>query len=100
MLNGQDEYGMTGLSLAAVSGWKEGVEELLRVGADTEVRDFGTGETALYMAVLERNKPIITALLKAGANPDAANHWGISPRSIRAQVGLDSLFDGIPHGDD
>ena len=33
MLNEQDEYGMTALSLAVMSGWEEGVAELLRAGA-------------------------------------------------------------------
>src|ERR1700686_995392 len=63
MLNEQDEYGMTALSLAVMSDWKEGVEELLRAGADTELRYFRTGETALKMAVQERNEPIIAALV-------------------------------------
>src|SRR5262245_66534562 len=66
MLNEQDEYGMTALSLAVMSGWKEGVEELLRAGADTEQRYFRTGETALYMAVQQGNEPIIRALVAAG----------------------------------
>ena len=51
LLNEQDKYGMTGLSLAVMSGWADGIAELLRSGADTELRYFRTGETALYMAV-------------------------------------------------
>src|SRR5271170_7270515 len=61
-LNEQDEYGMTALGLSVISGWKEGVDELLRAGADTELRYFRTGETALYMAVQQKNEPIIGAL--------------------------------------
>src|SRR5687768_10392881 len=68
LLNMQDEYGMTALCLAVMSRWREGVEELLRAGADTELRYFRTGETALYMAVKEGNEPIIAALVTAGAN--------------------------------
>jgi hypothetical protein len=96
MLNEQDEYGMTGLSLAVMSGWKEGVEELLRAGADIELYYFRTGETALHMAVQERNEPIIAALIEKGANPDAANHWGLTPRAKLPFVGLPPLFDGCP----
>src|SRR5262245_59612057 len=80
MINEQDEYGMTALSFAVTSGWNEGVKELLRAGADTELRYFRTGEPALYMAVQQRNEAIIAALLAAGANPDAPNYWGMTPR--------------------
>jgi len=89
-LNEQDEYGNTALSLAASSGWTEGVEELLKAGADTEIRDFREGETALHEAAQERNESIIRMLIRAGANADAANHWGITPRSI-----LPSAFRGV-----
>jgi hypothetical protein len=95
MLNEQDEYGMIALSLAVMSGWYEGVEELLRAGADTELRYFRTGETALYMAVQERKEPIIAALIAAGANPDAPNYWGLTPRTW-ATRGAMSCFDYVP----
>lgn len=95
MLNEQDEYGMTALSLAVMSGWKEGVAELLRAGADTELRYFRTGETALYMAVQQRNEAIIAALVAAGANPDAPNHWGITARAWTSRSGA-TWFDHIP----
>ena len=72
---------MTALSLAASSGWQEGVEELLRAGADTELRHFRTGTTALDIAVEEQHRPIIKALIAGGANPDAANYWGVTPRT-------------------
>jgi hypothetical protein len=95
MLNQQDEYGMTALSLAVMADWKEGVEELLRAGADTELRYFRTGATALYMAVQERNEPIIAALLAAGANLDAPNYWGLTPRMWASRSGS-KWFDHVP----
>ncbi len=95
MLNEQDDYGMTALSLAVMSGWKEGVEDLLRAGADTELRYFRTGETALYMAVQERKEPIIAALVAAGANPDAPNYWGLTPRTW-ASHWASTCFDHVP----
>ncbi len=91
---------MTGLSLAVMSSWKEGVEVLLRAGADPEPRYFRTGGSALHMAVQLRNEPIIAMLVEAGANPDAANHWGLTPRVMLPYVGLPPLFDGLPPGDD
>lgn len=96
MLNEQDEYGMTALSLAVMSDWKEVVEELLRAGADTEPRYFRTGETALYMMVQQRNEPIVAALVAAGANPDAPNYWGLTPRAWASRTGS-TCFDRIPH---
>jgi Ankyrin repeats (3 copies) len=95
MLNEQDEYGMTALSLAVMSDWKEGVEELLQAGADTELRYFRTGETALYMAVQQRNESIIAALVAAGANPDAPNYWGMTPRAWSSRA-ASAYFDQVP----
>jgi hypothetical protein len=95
MLNEQDEYGMTALHLATASGWKEGVEELLRAGADTELRYFRTGETPLHTAVWEKMTEIITALVEAGADPDSANYWGLTPRAKLNLRGLPPLFDHI-----
>ena len=91
LLDRQDESGMTALCLATSSGWITGVEELLRAGADTRLRYFRTGETALRIAVQEQNIPIIEALIAGGANPDAANHWGITPRTWSAE-----LFTHVP----
>src|SRR5215203_2165263 len=50
LLDEQDEYGMTALHLAVSSGWLEGVDELLRAGADAETRHVRTGETPLLTA--------------------------------------------------
>lgn len=94
LLNEQDEYGMTALSLAVMSDWKKGVEELLRAGADTEQRYFRTGETALYMAVQQRNEPIIAALVTASANADAPNYWGLTPRGWADLTGS-AYFDHV-----
>jgi len=98
LLNEQDEYGMTALSLAVMSRWLEGVSELLQAGANTELRYFRTGETALYMAVLEGYEPIIADLVASGANPDAPNYWGLTPRVWAMRRKL-SCFDQIPHRD-
>ncbi len=81
LLDRQDEYGMTALCLAACSGWLAGVEEVLRAGSDTRLRYFRTGCTALLLAVQAQKIPIIEALISGGANPDAANHWGLTPRT-------------------
>jgi Ankyrin repeat len=95
MLDRQDEWGMTALDLAVASGWQEGVDALLRAGADTELRYFRTGETTLYIAVQQKKAPIIAALVAAGANPDAPNYWGVTPRKWATEYGA-KWFDAVP----
>ena len=104
LLNEQDEYGMTALHLAVSSGCLEGIDELLRAGADTETRYFRTGETPLLSAANDlgtangerlNSKAMVAALVAAGANPDAANHFGLTPRKS-AQIRGGKAFADIP----
>jgi hypothetical protein len=90
-LNAQNEYGHTALAISVWSAWLEGVEELLHAGADTELYDFQTGATPLYHAVHQKSVPIISALVRAGANPDAPNHYGVTPRQWEPD-----FFKGVP----
>jgi ankyrin repeat protein len=93
-LDEQDKYGMTALHLAVASAWLEGVAQLLRAGADTELRHFRDGATALLTAVQdactagahENSDAIVAALVAAGANPDAGNHFGLTPRKWSTTV--------------
>ncbi len=104
LLNEQDEYGMTALHLAVSSGWLEGIDALLRAGASTESRYFRTGATALLTAANDlgtangerlNSKAMVAALVAAGANPDAANHFGLTPRKS-AQIRGAKAFADIP----
>lgn len=95
-LDVQDEWGMTGLHLAVACHWIEAVHALLKAGADTELRYHRTGETALYTAVQEKDEASVKALLDAGANPDAANYWGKTPREWAGTRGLAGLFARVP----
>lgn len=93
-LNEQDEDGLTALFRAVTSGWLEGVQELLRAGADTELRHHRTGATALLDAVQNGTPEVVAALIAGGANADAANHFGLTPRKW-GQRG--DLPDPFPH---
>ncbi|MBM3982008.1 MAG: ankyrin repeat domain-containing protein [Planctomycetes bacterium] len=93
LLDQQDEYGMTALYFAVVSGWLEGVQELLQAGANTELRDHRTGATALLNAVQYGTAEMIAALLAVGANVDAGNHFGLTPRKWREVRGHEPFAD-------
>jgi hypothetical protein len=93
LLDHQDEYGMTALNSAVTSGWLEGVQELLRAGANTEIREYNTGAPALLYAVQYGTAELVAALLAAGANVDAANHFGLTPRKWREVRGHEPFAD-------
>lgn len=94
-LNEQNEDGLTALYLAVVSDWLAGVEVLLQAGADTELRHHRTGATALLDAVQNSSEEIVAALLAAGANVDAGNHFGLTPRKWRQRGGQPDPFPHI-----
>jgi hypothetical protein len=95
--NIQDEDGCTALLLCSVSKWYEGAEELLRAGANTELRYFRTGTTVLYDATQSKDQRMIKLLVEAGANPDAPNYWGLTPRTWRPDLFTDILLRPSPH---
>lgn len=106
LLNEQNEYGTTALHAAVSSGWLEGIEELIRAGADTESRYLRTGETPLLTAANDlgtangerlNSEEMVLVLTAAGANPDAANHFGLTPRkSASLRLPERNLFGEIP----
>ena len=62
--------GWTAAMNAAGGGHVEVLGELIRRGADLEVRN-KDGETALYLTTLNRQPDCARALLAAGARPDS-----------------------------
>jgi ankyrin repeat protein len=77
--------GDTPLIAAARVGFEEAAEWLISMGAKVD----GTnkmGETALIVAVQQRQAPMVKALLDAGANPDKADTAaGYSAREYAAR---------------
>lgn len=71
--NGATDEGITPLMIAAQSGDRDIVTELLRAGADVN-RVASTGGTALHRAVgMSVNAVIVQDLLEAGADPNLPN---------------------------
>lgn len=85
--------GWTALHFAARDQKAEIVKLLLEEGAPVDARD-GLGHTPLWRATMSRspNRLLIKELLDRGADPDAANRDGVSPRKLAARLGHTFLF--------
>ena len=68
-----DRNGDTPLILAARLSFSEGAARALMYGAQVDKAN-KLGETALIVAVQQRQAAIVKMLLEAGANPDVADH--------------------------
>ncbi len=78
-----DKSGWCALHFAAQNCSKTAVGKLLKAGAKLEQRD-QYGNTPLWCATMSYygHEEVISTLLAAGADPDAENKGGISPRSL------------------
>ena len=56
-------------------------------GADLDAIHPDQGSTALYLAALRGEKTMVSTLLEAGANPDAANAAGLTGLGAAAHAG-------------
>ena len=75
-----DGKGDIPLTLAAEIGFEEAAAQLIRRGAKIDGVN-RRGETALAVAVQQRQPRMVELLLKAGANPDKGDHvTGYTPR--------------------
>jgi ankyrin repeat protein len=82
-----DHSGYTPLHFAAQYQRAPVVAMLIGAGAEIDARD-GWGNTALFRAVFNSRGEgdTIAALLAAGADPDATNDSGVSPRSLASTI--------------
>lgn len=71
--NLQDNRGNTPLIIAAERGWDEGVQILIKYGANVNTAN-SSGETPLIRAVQVHDIDVARALLTAGANPDRTDN--------------------------
>ena len=93
-----DNSGWCALHFAALNCSKKSVEILIDSGANLDLRD-QNGNTPLWRATMSYRgeDEVISTLLQAGANPDADNNNGISPRSLAntiANYDGDRFFEG------
>lgn len=81
-----DRHGVTPLILAVRINFLDGVEALIKGGAQVDAGN-ATGETPLITAVHARNYELIEILLRAGANPDRTDNSGRSARQYASERG-------------
>ena len=61
------------------------------MGADVNVRDTYTGQTVLVKAVVNRNRRVITYLLRMGASAVVRDHAGKTALDYFDELGVGSL---------
>ena len=86
-VNIQCKQGWTPLHYAAQEIALDAAKELISAGANIELKDIH-GNSPLWRAVMASrgDGSIIQLLLSAGANPDAENASGVSPRSLANSI--------------
>jgi ankyrin repeat protein len=74
-----------------VNGFDEIASTLLEAGADHEYRVGKLEHTVLHLAARNGRYNLVSILLNHGANPDAANALGYTPRDIAEHFNLQSI---------
>ena len=87
-VNARDSRGATALHVAAEEVLPEAATLLIGRGADVTLQD-EEGNTPLGRAVFfaRGRSDVVRLLLKAGANPDAPNKAGETPRQLAERLG-------------
>jgi ankyrin repeat protein len=94
--NAKDAQGFTALDWAARNGRTAAVAELVRAGADPDLRDSGpNGWTPLMHAVHKNQLGSVRALLAAGAAPDGRADNGLTPLMLAAAQGEPEIVEEL-----
>ncbi len=88
-----DVYGFTPLMRAVENGHVAAVARLLAASPDTIDHGDELGNTALHHAVGQELEPMVRLLVAAGADPDAPNRDGLTPRALA--TGSDALAEAL-----
>ena len=94
--------GLSALMYAAGEGHEEVVRALLKANATTTQTLHGGalgGYTALHFACLTGRLKMVDLLLKAGADPKAQSHRGLTPWNIAKSLAVDGKHAGIKRSD-
>ena len=86
-VNAAQTSGLTSLMIAARTGDARVLDLLLKNGADVDAATTETRSTALMWAVAEAHPHGVTALLAAGADPQASTAAGFTPLLFAARNG-------------
>ena len=77
---------------AARTGNTEALQQLLAQGVAINTRD-ANGNTALTVAVRQRQAPIVRALLEMGADTRLTNREGLTALQLANQLGLADMVE-------
>ncbi|HSU82589.1 MAG TPA: ankyrin repeat domain-containing protein [Thermoanaerobaculia bacterium] len=97
-LNATDGHGFTPLDWAARTGRTDVIRELVREGADPDLRDEGpNGWAPLHHAVHKGRLEAVRALIAAGAQVDAgaSRSHGITPLMLACAQGEPRIVDAL-----
>ena len=94
--NAKDPHGFTPLDWAARTGRTEAIAELVRAGADPDLRDSGpNGWTPLHHAVHKNQPGSVRALLAAGADVNGRADNGLTPLMLAAAQGEPEIVEEL-----
>jgi len=94
--NAKDPRGFTVLDWAARTGQAAAIAELVRAGADPDLRDSGpNGWTPLHHAVHKNQPGAVRALLAAGADVNGRADNGLTPLMLAAAQGEPEIVEEL-----
>lgn len=87
-----DEGGLTALGMAVYNGHFAVVQTLLRAGVPADVRGDNQSDTALHIALRQRDEAMVGLLLERGADPLLTDRQGRSGLSLALEANLVPLI--------
>mmetsp|Transcript_1131 Transcript_1131/g.2449 ORF Transcript_1131/g.2449 Transcript_1131/m.2449 type:complete len:436 (+) Transcript_1131:142-1449(+) len=88
------ERGQTALLWCARHGHLPAVQKLVALGVDLNRADFD-GTTALHIATVYNDVPMVSLLLKSNSNPDCRSHVWKTPMKIALEYGYSEIVDKL-----
>jgi ankyrin repeat protein len=95
VVNAADRSGRTALMFVGID--TSVIAPLLAAGLPIDQGDI-VGRTALHLAVFNPHAEVISALIAAGADPDAAARDGSTPRTVALELGNQEVLKALEGG--